>query len=201
MHQVIEPNIKAIIFDWHGVLDKVEFEGLMNLLMSFTSKTPVQLDEELHDIERQYAKGDLATELFWKQVQKQLELTGDQLQQAKSYIVSIDLNNELWKLLPQLSKKYQLAILSDCPQDKVDSIRKNIDLSIFGTAHFSAEEHLLKSEPAFFQNVTTELQVDFRECLFIDDRRKNMIIPEALGIQTHVFNGSLSFLLSLTNED
>lgn len=186
--------MKALIFDWHGVLDNVEFEGLTRLLASLAGRSLSEIQQELKGIERQYARGDISPKVFWDNVQDKLMVTDEQLALARSYINSADLNRSLWDIITNLSSTYKLAILSDCPQDKANYIRQNIDLSLFEVVSFSAEKHLLKSEPEFFQNVANDLGLDSNECLFIDDREKNMALPKELGFNIHLFDGDIAFL-------
>jgi putative hydrolase of the HAD superfamily len=189
--------IKALIFDWHGVLDSVEFEGLAKLLAEITDATPVDVHEKLRDIERQYARGDIEPELFWGELGARLNITDSQLEEARSYIVSTNLKQDVWQLIPSLSKKYKLAILSDCPKDKANFIRDSANLELFEAAHFSADEHLLKSDPIFFENIIHELGLGPEDCLFIDDREKNLTLPRELGVGVHLFNGDLAVFEAL----
>jgi putative hydrolase of the HAD superfamily len=189
--------IKVIIFDWHGVLDRTQFEALTALLADFVYKEKEHVHQKLHLVERQYARGDIDAELFWHHVQQVLQLTSDQLERARAYILSIRLNTQLWAALKELAAKYTLAILSDCPMEKSAIIRHQVNLDLFKVSHFSAEDHLLKSEPAFFTNVLHELEAMPEECLFVDDREKNLVIPSQLGLNFHLFDEELSFLRSL----
>ncbi len=179
--------IKAIVFDWHGVLDLVKFEGLVHKLAELSKKPIEELKVTIKFSEREYARGS-NPDKFWDEIKSLLNLTDEQVQEAQNYILKVERNQSLWDLLPSLSIKYSLVILSDCPQDKMEIIKNDSDLSIFRRTYFSCESKLLKSDNIFFSNVLKDLNLKAEECLYVDDSLKNVEIAKRLGFDTCLFS-------------
>jgi HAD superfamily hydrolase (TIGR01509 family) len=173
----------TLIFDWHGVLDHVTFE-------SFVKKPslPVQkIKKIIHEDERAYSSGRITPEKFWQIVRKKIPVSRFFLKKIQKYVISFSPNEVLWEKLPELKERYQLAILSDCPADKLAVIKKKADLSFFKTTHFSCEQHLTKDKDAFFLKLVQVLGEKPAECLYIDDSELHIAAAQRLGFQTHLF--------------
>lgn len=177
--------IKALIFDWHGVLDKTNSEGFVNKLVVFKKTTPENIINLIKPYERDYIYGGDPKE-FWENIQKVFSLNDKELLEVENYILGIIPNKLLWEKLPSLHSSYLTAILSDCPKDKVDKIRK-LNLKDFDYVYFSAEKELSKSDKDFFLNLTSEMKVLPEECLYIDDTKKHIDTTVALGFKTCLF--------------
>ncbi len=150
-------------------------------------------------MERPYVEGKVSPEMFWNDIQDVFSLSDEDLEKSKRSILVIKRNSETWDLLPDLKSQYCLAILSDCPEDKMNLIRKDVDLSIFQAAHFSCEEHLLKDMPEFFIHMENILGIKKDECLYVDDNEKNIKFATDLGFQVCHFQSvdDLKFALNI----
>ena len=58
----------------------------------------------------------------------------------------------------------------------------------------SADWHLLKPDPAFFQKALTMFSLKAEECLFIDDSTPNVLSAIEQGIEGVVFHGDMAIL-------
>ncbi len=179
--------LKAIIFDWHGVLDHTTFGGLIKILSTFTSKSREETLSVISEYDLKYRLGQLDPDEFWKLVGKTLHLNKKELNTACHYLLKIDKNKELWKKLPKLKRYYKLAILSDCPLDKAGQIRKKIDLTPFTVVNFSSETGISKTSPKSFLNIVKALQIKPMNCLHIDDKEKHLLNAKKLGFRTVLF--------------
>lgn len=195
---------KAILFDWHGVLDKITFAGMLETLarvwyleadgIAF-EKYHRMVANNFHKDGLEYAAGRVSPEEFWAGLGAEGE---DGAIKAREYILNVERNELLWSQLPALKRKYELVIISDCPKDKRDVIKKTIDLTMFDATYFSCDYGLLKSNPEFFQLALKELGLDAWQCLFIDDSISNIMHASRLGFQTFQYAAgrSLKSLLS-----
>ena len=180
--------LRAIIFDWHGVLDKTKFSGVIENV-SRSTKIPVStLGNLMKDFEGEYAL-TRTPEVAWNRLKAQFDLSTLQLRSAKIYALTIQQNVPLWDLLPALKTKYQLAILSDCPLDKVRKIRWSLpeELKLFDAVHFSSEKQLTKVNTLFFVELAQELGLSPRECLYVDDRKEHVESAAKLSFKTCLF--------------
>src|SRR3989344_2626823 len=149
-------GIKALLFDWHGVLDLRKFKDVEERIAYYAGKLNSADLKVLHGRADDYARGimfpedsrmTMSPEEFWKFIGSYYQINPIKVQQdLESYLISVDeLNKPLWNTLPDLSLKYKLGILSDCPPDKTELIRKEVDLSIFeGRVYFSSEHSFTK---------------------------------------------------------
>lgn len=190
--------IKVILFDWHGVLDKRTFAGMLDVLARewyasgrFSGEIPY--DKYYEEIKRnffedgqRYASGQIKPENFWAS----LEYKGDEtsVYKARNYLLGVERNNGLWDILPRLKKQYRLGVLSDCPEDKATVIRNTVDLSLFDQIYFSSDHSLLKTDFRFFNLPIRDFNVSQAECLFIDDSEKNIAYARKVGLETHLYS-------------
>ncbi len=179
--------IKALLFDWHGVLDHVRLESLFKRIAQVSSIPLEKLKKELTDETRKYALGEITFQEYWMFVEEKTNLPVIKINLLQNYINSIDLNKDVWNMLPLLKKKYSLVILSDCPLEKVEHIRKLPDIKIFDLTLFSGEVHMDKNMDEFFELATNSLKVSGSECLFIDDSERKIQFAQQLGFKTFLF--------------
>jgi epoxide hydrolase-like predicted phosphatase len=91
----------------------------------------------------------------------------------------------MWDLLPELRKKYKLAIINNgtfltVPKfDRKHAIYNNFDLFLS-----SAKEGIKKPDTRIFKLAAQRLSVVPEECLFMDDAKINIDGAKAIGMQT-----------------
>lgn len=189
-------GVKALLFDWHGVLDLRRFKGIEDRLAEFTGLNSADL-KVLHGRADDYARGTMSSEEFWKFVGDYYNLNQRIVREDfQSYFISVDeLNDPLWNSLSDLSKKYKLAILSDCPPDKTELIKGKVDLRIFeGRTYFSSDYGLTKRDSGFFELAVRGLEFLLNGCLFIDDSPKNVEYARNTGLQGYLYEDNDEFL-------
>lgn len=109
----------------------------------------------------------------------------------------IDKDESLWICLSELKDKYRLGILSDCPMEKVEIIKRTISLSLFEKIIFSGEVHTDKNMGEFFEFAAQEFGVNKEEILFVDDSQKNIDFANNLGLQIHCFKSTEHFFVKI----
>lgn len=192
--------IKAIIFDWHGVLDKRTFSGMLETIAEawYPLFAPTKRERketslaEYKELIKQnwqkdgfaYAAGRISPEVFWSTLECEEEYG---VETAKQYLLAVERNEPLWQLLRKLKEKYKLAVLSDCPPDKAKIIRETTDISYFDAVYFSCDYNLLKSDQQFFEIATNALNTAPDQCLFVDDSETNLFSAKGAGLQTCLY--------------
>jgi FMN phosphatase YigB (HAD superfamily) len=174
--------IKALIFDWHGVLD----HGAYRL----TSRNTIS--DHLYQYIVQGRVG--ARPLLWFLLTILRYCKPAQYVLLKDTLTTIRPFSPLWDQIPRLKQQYQLAILSDIDPIKLSIIRQRIDLSLFDVVAFSAEMKRSKKSPASFLHVAKALDISPGDCLFVDDNREFIGTAQELGFQTYYFRGLSDFL-------
>lgn len=179
--------IKAIIFDWHGVLDMGSFMQALQDVSERTGKNFRELYEGLTEEKEACWRGELPPEGFFVCIQRALGITDEERDSIHAAYMPIVPNEALWALLPSLKQQYTLGILSNAPSDKVAAIRKTMDLSFFDAVFFSCEKGKSKLDPTFFLDVAQALGEAPKDCLYVDDQLRYVETAERLGFQGCVF--------------
>ena len=135
--------VKAILFDWHGVLDNITYERFLDAaakrLYDYDDEFPLQVlretivDSELYQQGQDYARGMISPHDFWTLVHQRPLWLG-----LEEHLLRVDLNLQAWDLMPRLATSYKLAVVSDTPVDKATLITKAI-----------AEQHV-KCDPIIY---------------------------------------------------
>ncbi len=101
-----------------------------------------------------------------------------------------DLPEDLIPLLKKLKKNYRLFLLSNTNQFHIDHIRQSAGpflykqfISQFDQVYYSHEVGLRKPDPAIFENILKEHQLEPSETLYVDDTRQHVKAAKALGIK------------------
>jgi putative hydrolase of the HAD superfamily len=91
---------------------------------------------------------------------------------------------DVFEVIPQLSKKYTLGVVSDT-WPSLDRVFRNIGIrKYFSTFVMSSILGVVKPHELMFNTALAELDVKPEEALFIDDSIRNLEGARSLGIQT-----------------
>ncbi|MFB2876424.1 HAD family hydrolase [Floridanema aerugineum] len=196
--------IKAIYFDYHGVLDKRSIRLVYQILAATeTAKLkqlndPLSLRKHYFPLEIEYLAGDITPAEFWGQfIADRFDPTDVAL--AKQSLLTIDLNQGLWQIIPELKKRYFLGIISDSGIDKTQLIEESLDLkAYFDGLYFSSDRNLVKEAGlGFYYLPLQENNFQPADCLLVDDSPNNISQAKTVGYNTHLYRGNNQFLLQL----
>jgi HAD superfamily hydrolase (TIGR01509 family) len=175
--------IKVLLFDFWGTL-------VENGVWSPTKqvKNILQIDLPFSDYVTRMEKAMMTSKFF--ELKDAFQSVGDEFKvkvSPKQLDLLIGMWNTSWMLarpykevkemLEQLQGKYTLALVSntDCFSEK--RVLEKFDLlKYFNHAFFSHEMGCLKTDPQFFEMVTTELKVSPEECLVIGDSLQSDVL-------------------------
>jgi len=191
--------IKTIIYDWHGVLDHTTLEFILEEISKVCHVPISQVKESLKDTKKLVISGECGSDVLWKMVQDSFDMPDEKLRSLQDYSLKIELNTTLFSRLKELSKRFKLAILSDCPSDKALKIQKTVDLSIFDKTFFSCDLGLTKSNDTFFLQTLNALSTKPSESLYVDDSLTHIHKARELGMHTHLFTTTENFMKYLIN--
>jgi len=180
-------EIKAIIFDFAGVLTTSGCWPILAKKLSIRLKIDKELiTKQLYADEDPFVRGNQSVHDFWEQNLKKIGIPLNAfLEEFSSWY---ELNQKTLELAGILKKSFRVVIFSDNFDPATPAIRKDPTLKgIFEEMFFSNEMHLIKAEEESFKQVLKELGLKAEECVFIDDKEKNMFHPKNLGIHTILF--------------
>ena len=103
----------------------------------------------------------------------------------KNVPVTYPIKQEILDLLYKLHGAYKIYFLSDTMDISYDYL-ENI-LQDFDGGAYSFQEHLKKPNPVFFEVLLNRYHLDPTETIFFDDREKNVVAAQNLGMKAVVF--------------
>ena len=180
--------IKAIIFDWGGVLAPSDCATAVMKLrknFSFDEQTFLEYFEKHED--------DLAHTKEYKEFLAKVSGISGIPTQSIVNALNAALPDEVFDLARQLSSKYSIYILSNQLHYRTEFITSQFDLSFCKAVFFSSEIGLKKPQIAFFEHILANVDCAADKCIFVDDRQENIETAQTLGVKGILF-GSLEQL-------
>ncbi|MCX6764171.1 MAG: HAD-IA family hydrolase [Candidatus Nealsonbacteria bacterium] len=166
-------NIQAIIFDLVGVL--------VFKRRDYVPESKEQLSAD--KIEKLYNHLDDKKLLF--DIKEKLGLADEEIEKVLACIPQkYEKNEELWKLLPELKKKYKLAIINNGNSLALKYWNKIFNFEVFDFFINSAIEGFKKPNHKIYLIACKKLKVNPKNCLFIDDLEANIKTAKRLGMET-----------------
>lgn len=174
--------MKTIIFDMYGVIIKHPEGGLM----PFVNQYFPQLDESgvyPHWIKAN--KGELSSLDFFRNIgfNNDLEMV------EKEYLNTIEIDEDFYTAASFLNKKYRLALLSNDLSEWSIFLREKFQINnYFDVIVISGDVKIAKPDSCIFELTLERLACPAQDCIYVDDRRKNLAAASLLGIDTILFN-------------
>ncbi|OGJ38882.1 MAG: hypothetical protein A2383_02695 [Candidatus Pacebacteria bacterium RIFOXYB1_FULL_39_46] len=192
VHKMTENNIKAILFDFMGVL-----------LFKRGNYVPDPLVDEIDNI-----IGSVTNDqLFEEETCKKFHLTKNEFDGILDKVINkYEPYQPLWDSLPNLRKNYKLAIVNNGTSLTLSKFKSKLGLDIkFDAFVSSALKGMKKPEPEIYLFSAKKLGVIPSECLFMDDSYENIKGANQVGMKTLWWNKEkerdemLQELISLVN--
>jgi len=177
--------IKAVIFDYGGVVKQMSDAFIRNVAKSFNID-----EEEFLEVYRKplspLLRGTMSEENFWKNCSSQLNLPDNFKQLYKGiYKKFFHIFSEIIDLVEELKKKGIItAVLSNVSRMHADMIREYKGYEFFDVVILSCEVGIVKPEKEIYQLTLDKLGIKGEEAIFIDDREENLVPARELGIKT-----------------
>lgn len=164
--------IKAILFDMVGVL---VFKKI-----GYTPKTPDEINSQ--NIEAMF--NHLDDKKLVRDIKEKLKLKDEEIERAVHLIPEkYEKFEDLWNLLPELKKKYKLAVINNGNAISLKYWKEKFDFGIFDIFINSAKEGIKKPDPKIFLLACKKLDAKPEECLFMDDSLENVEAAKKLGMK------------------
>jgi len=164
-------NVRAILFDFVGVL----------MRMKVISPDPIA-----DEINRMI--GSVTDDkTFKKEAQEKFKLTDTQFDDYLEKVVNrFERFEPLWEKIPSLKNKYRLAIINNGTALTLARVFTRFPelTTQFNEFISSAKEGVKKPDRKIYIRACEKLNVKPKECLFMDDNKRNTDAASALGMQT-----------------
>jgi glucose-1-phosphatase len=185
--------IQAIIFDIGGVLIRTMDRAPRAALAARLGTTYEALEELVFGGEsgRKAQRGEITAEQQWEYVCRQLSWPLENLPALRSEFFAGDLlDPELVAYIRWLHDHYKTGIITNALSDVRTSITNVWHMEdAFDAIIVSAEEGMMKPDPAIFEAALRALQVQPAAAVFIDDFAHNVAGARAVGMHAIHFTG------------
>jgi FMN phosphatase YigB (HAD superfamily) len=179
--------IRVIYFDYHGVLDRRTFDGMLNVIGQ--TANPVEasnISTAIRQTGYAYATGRLSPHIFWHQLESQYGQAASRA--GRDYILHVEPIRDTWNMVSTLHERYELGLCSDCALDQKEVIRSAYALTdYFDFLIFSCDVQSCKRDAEFYRLMLQHGRFQPNECLLIDDIAANTGLADSLGFQTHTY--------------
>jgi len=181
--------IKTIIFDYDGVVKKSQ-----KLSLDIVDLYKISVEEyekfipHLRPIIEKFDKGLVTEEKFWIEFSDAMgkvmpEKCGEKAK--KMYKDKFVFFPKVIGLIEKLKREgFRLSILSNMFPYQAKIIKEMNGHSLFDDIFFSCEKGLKKPDLEFYELAIKEMDVKPQECLFIDDKKENLLPAEKLRMKT-----------------
>ncbi len=190
-------EIKAIIFDWDGVIttEDTKIASLLNYFGSKYGKIE-ELNEVFSDNWGKARINKISSKVFWENIAKSIGINKENLR--KDFVSFTKLEKNILKLIKKLKKKYKLGLLSNHMEDwlEIDLDKFNLR-KIFDVIVVSYKSGKAKPDKEIYLEIIKKLNANFSECIYIDDSQKNLPPAEKLGMKTILFKNNKQLIRDL----
>jgi len=180
-------EIKYVIFDFGGVF--VE-EAFSKARIEYARKTGLPISKIWKEIKpcwKALEKGEIPEEEFWSRYEMQAKDKRFKKEEIKAIFESKQKRNEeIVNLILDLRKKgYKTALLTNNVKEWLEEYEKKDPLSqYFEVVVSSHETKTVKPFPEIYQTMLERLKAKPEECVFIDDKQRNLDTAVSLGMKT-----------------
>ena len=196
----MKKKIEAVIFDMNGVLQLGEGKSIHNFARK---KFKTNVDEYLDAIDTSYAKsitGEISAKEVIKTFSTNLKKMPKEIRSIykKAFKKKFKRNKQLFKRAFELKKQgYKIAILSDqWPLSKIALMPEKYTKR-FDEVVVSCDVKVRKPDPKIYKLILKKLKLKAQSCVFIDNRKWNLIPAKKLGMKTILFENNKKTLEEL----
>ncbi|HLV43976.1 MAG TPA: HAD family phosphatase, partial [Aggregatilineales bacterium] len=179
-------RLKAVIFDWGGVLMRTEDTAPRARWDARLGTAPGHVERVVHGIEawQQLQRGEADVDTYWRAVGDELGLGDDDLAQLREDFYSGDrLNEALVEQIGELKVRGLLVgLLSNNTPELLPVLRQAGLDTLFDAIVVSCDIGVMKPDPRAYRAILDALGVEAEAALFVDDFAENVRGAEAAGM-------------------
>ena len=174
--------MKAVILDMYGVIMKDPEGGLMPFVRRYF---PDASTDGVYYYWKQANVGEISSLDFFKH----LGFRGDLSFFEREYLDSIEIDGGFYEAAADIGKHNKMALLTNDLSEWSNYLRRKFNLdNYFETIIVSSEVGIKKPDRRIFELALNRLCLPPSDCVFTDDRRRNLAAAQSLGIGTVLYN-------------
>lgn len=195
--------IKAVLFDFDGVLtiDKTGSQTICNYICNVTGINKEKFTYEYRRYNRDLSNGKLKHTDIWA---KLCDAVGEYIpiDILHASFINTPIDNNIFDLAKAIKAKGQkIGIITDNKADRIDSIVEHFQWQqVFDVIIVSAKIGSGKDQSEIFLSALEKINLPSNDCIFIDNKKENLIIPEKLGMSVIYFSDEERNIEELTNK-
>ena len=186
----VHQMIKAIFFDFDGVLT-MDKTGSLTTTRSLSQVTGIDHERVKAAFARfneDLTRGKCTHRAIWDDLCRDVGADIDIALLEKAF-ASTPLNHELLAVAKRLRPRFVVGLITDNKQDRMDCLERLHGLSVvFRPIVVSAAVGSTKTDRAIFDRALALAHVEPRECIFVDNTARNLLVPREMGIDTIYFD-------------
>lgn len=188
-------QIKAVIFDYGGVVGDIDRESVLNFISKSLNVDQKEALALAHGWKKTFEVED---EFYWQKTKNVSEQWCEEFNEV--VLAAMHQNDAIVSLVKELQKKgYVTALFSNVTKGAAKWLEKKNYYQHFNPLFLSYEMGLVKPDPKAYEYVLAELNLKPQEVVFVDDKKENVEAALGLGWQAIHFNSEATFLKELSN--
>ncbi|MCW5873380.1 MAG: HAD family phosphatase [Anaerolineales bacterium] len=191
-------NIKAVIWDFGGVLVRTDANNRRDALAQHVGLSREALEARVFDADnrRQAQIGAVDGEVYLQEVAAELGLSVGELRQT--FFGDDHLDQTLMAYIRALRPQYRVGLLSNAMNNLREVLQTQYPiLDAFDTLIISGEVGVMKPHPAIYLLAAERLGVQPGEAVFVDDFEQNIAGARQVGMHTVHFQSREQTLQAL----
>lgn len=149
-------------------------------------------DAEKHRLVDPGDRGIISEDEMFQSIGAEVGVDPEQVRREWMELVTV--NEEMINFIKKVKKSYPVYLLSNALSGFLREILEKYDLyGLFDEVYISAELHMAKPDPEFFEECLKRIGVKAEETVMIDDNVKNLAGARSVGIDTIHFTDNESF--------
>lgn len=195
--------IKAVLFDFDGVLtlDATGSKSIGNYISKVLGIDQQLFLNEYYKYNKDLLYGVNTHTDIWDELCVALnrDISIDVLYDS---FISTPIDFDMLEIVKNLKESgYLIGMITDNKKDRIDMVSKHNDFdSLFDCITISADVGSGKKEKLIFESTFKCLNVEPSECIFIDNKDSNLIVPDNMGVKTILFNHDIRDINNLKNK-
>jgi len=183
--------IKAIVFDWGGVLMRTEDYASRHRWDARLGLSPGSIEAAVHGSPawRDAQLGKISLDAYWEAVRAELRLDQPSLERLRVDFYSGDrLDAALVATIRQIQGQgLKVGLLSNNSLDLADTLESLGLADLFDAVVISALLGVMKPDPAAYQTILDRLGVLAGEAVMVDDFASNITGAQSVGMSGVLF--------------
>lgn len=186
-------KIKNVVFDMGGVLLDTDKQRALDHFFDSEEEKEIVVREYFHGEEwRDVELGLMTMSERYKRVTKRIpaSMHGKLLDFIFGWNMAVyPVHDSMPFFHNYIKGRYDAYVISNANIQFYDYFERYFRMDEFSGVLISSDVHVMKPDPKIFEIFLEQYQLNPSECLFIDDRKENVVAAQSVGMQGCVFDG------------